>query len=67
LEERRGEIQGWELMEGKTMWPERMGEYEKDGNYRRENHGRKESGRINVKGRELQEGKLYGRKEWEGI
>ncbi len=49
------------------MWPERMGEYEKDGNYRRENHGRKESGRINVKGRELQEGKLYGRKEWEGI
>ncbi len=31
----------WELEEGK-LWPERMVGYEKDGNYRRENYGRKE-------------------------
>jgi hypothetical protein len=41
--------QGWELEEGK-LWPERVAGYEKDGNYRSENYGRKEWGSFKRKG-----------------
>ncbi len=30
-----GKQTGWELLEGKTIWPEGMGEYQKDGNFRK--------------------------------
>ncbi len=60
--------EGWELQEGK-LWPERVGEYQKDGNYRSENYGRKEWGsirRMGIKGGKTMAGKNERvSEEWE--